>query len=82
MDIADDDWVNCRQVQLCVKQSIKIAVGAANSFDELMSSDILKTIFSEHKKHRAAREFTRYLYEELADSKISLDSLSEKAAED
>ena len=82
VDIADDDWVNSREVQLCVKQSIKIAVGSASNFDEVLNSDILKTIFSEFKKHRTAREYSRYLYEELVDSKISLDSLSEKAAED
>ena len=57
-------------------------MGSASNFDEVLNSDILKTIFSEFKKHRTAREYSRYLYEELVDSKISLDSLSEKAAED
>lgn len=54
VDIGNDDWVNSREVQFIIKHCIKVCVMSANSYEEVVNSEVLQVIFQELKKHKAA----------------------------
>ena len=84
MDIggAEEDWINSRRLQLLVKHSINHVVTHAETFMDVVSSDVLNTIFNELIKHPSAANFIHYLYRDILDTKFSLESISDRAIED
>ena len=65
-----------------VKHSIEHVVTHAETFMDIVSSDVLNAIFDELIKHPSAANYIHYLYKDILDVRFSLESISDRAIED
>lgn len=83
VDISNENWINCRKVQLVVSRSIEHAVTRAESVESILRDDSLSLLFEELTEHQAAKDYMRYLFTDLLNTtNFYLESIAEKAIED
>jgi len=57
-------------------------VSKAGSFEEVLHDEIIDVLFDELTKHQTAKDYVKYLFADILDSRFFLESIAEKALED
>ena len=65
VDPSDSDWINCRRIQQLVVHCINLSVERSKSIQDVMSNDVLLTVWRQLCRDPKALEFVKYLYKDL-----------------
>ena len=76
VDAGESNWINCPQILLIVEYCIQKEVEIAGTPEKVFESEVINAIFSALTAHTNSRKFINYLFRELFENKISIDSIS------
>lgn len=82
VDMAEDDWINCRKIHLLVSHCVEVAFRRASSMEDVLSDAPLAAVFEELVEHHSAKDFVKYLFTDvLTTTDFFVESIAEKAAD-